>query len=315
MKKIYTFIMSFMALSAIAQPTYNLNFWTVGSNVYVYGNPITDAVNPETPGANKTWNFSNISTTKFADASFVAPSATPYASSFPTANLATVLSINFLGVTFEVTQFYDKTSTQILDLGQRSSDGSDDLDMSLPKLVLPILTFNGTTTHTYQEVGMPSYSQEFKYDAYGTLTLPNGTFNNVIRIMEIDSDGPDTSFVFINSTNGAILVECNGDGSEAAFYSTTLVGENENTKTANMLKVYPNPVVNQAWIEFQTSTTEKATIKLYDITGKEVIQLADGNYPAGIHRISFRNQNLPKGVYFVSVLKGNESYTQKVILQ
>jgi len=94
MKKI-TFLSMFIVLlisgRIIAQPTL-----TAATNnpiaTDVFTQHQTAYTAPGAAGANVTWNFSTLTSTYAVTNTFSLPSATPYASTFPTANLASLIS-------------------------------------------------------------------------------------------------------------------------------------------------------------------------------------------------------------------------------
>jgi len=67
---------------------------------------------------------------------------------------------------------------------------------------------------------------------------------------------------------------------------------------------YPNPFNPTTIIEF--SVPQKTTVKLtvYNILGKKIVELADGNYNAGTYSIKFDGQDLSSGVYFYELNTG-----------
>ncbi|MCX7909120.1 MAG: T9SS type A sorting domain-containing protein [Ignavibacteria bacterium] len=67
------------------------------------------------------------------------------------------------------------------------------------------------------------------------------------------------------------------------------------------LKVYPNPMSEIGSIEFVTSSPIRLTIDLYDVFGKKVMNIFDGNTFAGVQGVTFKTNNLASGVYNVVV--------------
>ena len=76
-------------------------------------------------------------------------------------------------------------------------------------------------------------------------------------------------------------------------------------------KIYPNPVVSTATVEFSVTKSSVATIKIVDVLGK-TMQSSVHNLNSGNNNITIDVNNLVNGIYFVqSILNGN-STTQKI---
>ena len=81
-----------------------------------------------------------------------------------------------------------------------------------------------------------------------------------------------------------------------------------------LLQNYPNPFNPSTTIRFTLPGREMVSLKVYDILGREVATLLNGELPAGDHRVQFEGQNLPSGVYFYRLRAGNFVKTRKMLL-
>lgn len=73
---------------------------------------------------------------------------------------------------------------------------------------------------------------------------------------------------------------------------------------------YPNPFNPITKIDFEVPQDSKISIKVYDITGKEVAKLFEGIQSAGFCTIQFDGKNLSTGIYFyrlVANINGQET--------
>jgi hypothetical protein len=78
---------------------------------------------------------------------------------------------------------------------------------------------------------------------------------------------------------------------------------------------YPNPFNPTAIISFDLPGSGMVRIAVYDLLGREVAILANGNFPAGENQVSFTpNQSANSAVYFYKVTAGDKSATGKMIL-
>jgi len=77
---------------------------------------------------------------------------------------------------------------------------------------------------------------------------------------------------------------------------------------------YPNPSNPKSRIDFQIPSDGLVTIKIYDITGKEVASLMDEFKRAGYYSVEFDGTNLASGVYFYRISSGTNMQTKKMLL-
>jgi hypothetical protein len=82
----------------------------------------------------------------------------------------------------------------------------------------------------------------------------------------------------------------------------------------NLNQNYPNPFNPSTVIEFQTSTKEHVTLKIFDLLGREVATLMDEQKPAGRYSVRFDARTLAGGVYFYRIIAGNFVETKKLTL-
>ncbi|MCB1059985.1 MAG: PQQ-dependent sugar dehydrogenase [Calditrichaeota bacterium] len=81
-----------------------------------------------------------------------------------------------------------------------------------------------------------------------------------------------------------------------------------------LLPCYPNPFNPVTTIEFVLPRAMDVRVSVYDISGRLVSELADGQYTAGTHRVTFNAEQLASGVYFAVLRSGDISLRQKMML-
>ncbi|MFQ5652593.1 MAG: peptidoglycan DD-metalloendopeptidase family protein [bacterium] len=64
---------------------------------------------------------------------------------------------------------------------------------------------------------------------------------------------------------------------------------------------YPNPFNPSTTIEFALPQRSDVTLKLYDILGREVATLLEGELAAGVHQVDFNAEELASGVYIYRI--------------
>jgi hypothetical protein len=75
-----------------------------------------------------------------------------------------------------------------------------------------------------------------------------------------------------------------------------------------------NPVQDFVTLRFSVPAAQKAAIVLYNISGMKEATLLDEILPAGEYSRKFElEENLPAGMYLVTVLYGQQRVTRKMI--
>lgn len=81
-----------------------------------------------------------------------------------------------------------------------------------------------------------------------------------------------------------------------------------------ILSVYPNPFNPTTNMTFDLPRAMQAQLRIFDITGRVVTTLADGEWTAGNHTVVFDGSQLPSGIYFARLQTGSFSEARKLIL-
>jgi len=78
--------------------------------------------------------------------------------------------------------------------------------------------------------------------------------------------------------------------------------------------VSPNPFNNITQIEFTLPSTQRVSLRLYDVLGREVAVLMNEIQTAGRHHVMFDASGLPSGVYLCRLEAGKMAQTRKIVL-
>jgi phosphatidylserine/phosphatidylglycerophosphate/cardiolipin synthase-like enzyme len=84
--------------------------------------------------------------------------------------------------------------------------------------------------------------------------------------------------------------------------------------TFGLSQNYPNPFNPRTTIEVYLPVSGAATLKIYDVLGREVAALLDEKKPAGAYSVSWIPGHLPSGVYFYRLQAGSFVETRKMLL-
>ena len=77
---------------------------------------------------------------------------------------------------------------------------------------------------------------------------------------------------------------------------------------------YPNPFNPSTVISYHLPSAGFTGIKIYDITGKEVMSLVNEVQQAGYYNVTFTAAGLTSGIYFYKIQSGNFSQVKKAML-
>lgn len=92
------------------------------------------------------------------------------------------------------------------------------------------------------------------------------------------------------------------------------INTNEIPKSFALYSNYPNPFNPVTRIKFDIPADVKAKLVVYDILGREVSTVIDGELKAGSYSLDFDASNLPSGVYFYRLTTDRFTDTKKMLL-
>ena len=96
--------------------------------------------------------------------------------------------------------------------------------------------------------------------------------------------------------------------------TTVIDEENINSKDFSLSQNYPNPFNPSTTIRWQMPETGLVTLKIYDVLGREVTTLINGELTAGEHKTIFDSKNFSSGIYFYQIKTGKFTQTKKMVL-
>ncbi|MFZ1320486.1 MAG: T9SS type A sorting domain-containing protein, partial [Ignavibacteria bacterium] len=148
-----------------------------------------------------------------------------------------------------------------------------------------------STNETWSKVGNVlgnGNTNETRNYSYTDKNLSAGQYN--YRLKQVDFNG---NFEYFNLSNEVVIA-----------------APNEYSLNQN----YPNPFNPSTKISFQIPVDGAVSLKIFDISGKEVVELVNGNLNAGFHTINFNANGLTSGVYFYKLTSGNFTKVMKMSL-
>lgn len=171
--------------------------------------------------------------------------------------------------------------------------------------------------HTYTEAGMYVFSltvmndvcsetfegKVYVFNAQKTQTpLPSPALNNqadiAAPIAQADNKGISSEVKATNDFNKNVYADA----------QKTIIGTNLVTNLSNA----PNPFEVQTTISFDLASAAEVSVNVFDLNGRVVDSLLDGEVAEGRQDINFMRGTLPAGTYIVNVNVNRRNYVRRI---
>lgn len=196
-----------------------------------------------------------------------------------------------------------------------------------------MISLDESKNHYRKELAY-KYNKNGIYFEENKLCLPwvtLGTDNFYLSTFDMNNSNPFkfTSEVISNDVITGECVSVNFLNNEAVsvflkdkrvFISMNVVNKKPDQSFSGKIYLsnFPNPFNPVTKIRYQISDDIKGSsnvsLKVYDLTGKEVATLVNENMISGIYETTFNGNNLPSGTFFIKISVGEYSQVRKIIL-
>ena len=108
-----------------------------------------------------------------------------------------------------------------------------------------------------------------------------------------------------------------GPGGQELVRIVTAVEERQNNRPPTVYALaqnFPNPFNPQTMIRFSLPASRLVSLKVYDLSGREIATLINEIKPAGEHAVNFAARDLTSGVYLYTLRAGDFVATRKMLL-
>ena len=133
----------------------------------------------------------------------------------------------------------------------------------------------------------------------------------------VTSSTTDSHLYLLNAkgagTNQLSKIQVVGDG--AGMVTSVRQAKSSQPSGFQLTSNFPNPFNPSTMIYFYMPRNEYVTLKVYDITGRAIETLVQGDVPAGEHRLQWSAHGLASGVYLCRMETKDFSNTIKMIYQ
>lgn len=192
---------------------------------------------------------------------------------------------------------------------------------------IQMLNSGSTLTATYNDV-------QFGYTGAGNINVyPQFSDSNFVLLNSSPCiDAGDSSSVYndpsdpVNPGNGKFPSKgtirndmgAYGGPLSSVIAIVKVIGiKNINTEMPegfNLIQNYPNPFNPETVIKFKIDKQNTVTLKIYDVTGREVASLLNTRLNSGTYEITFDGKDLPSGAYIYKLTSGNNSISKVMAL-
>lgn len=168
-------------------------------------------------------------------------------------------------------------------------------------------TFNGIAQWQTREINAAN-----SFNSMNALNVHFG-FGNAIQIDSLIvfwPSGLKQTFTNVPVNNFYNLIE------ESTLISEVKTISNEIPNYISLKQNYPNPFNPVTIIQFIINKSSQITLKIFDINGREVAELINGNYSAGNYEIELDalKYSMSSGIYFYTLSTNGYSETRKLNL-
>lgn len=183
---------------------------------------------------------------------------------------------------------------------------------------------NGTTydnTYSYEDRRdssvIPSGTKWVNYFLYRfganegtalTSTFYNSSLFTIQRFSYASTNGWNGWYPGQGFTNDEIL-------DAGVKLTSTNIAVKEVPNSFTLGDAYPNPSSNDVTIDFDLKSNNNVNIKLVNLVGQEVMNIANENFAAGSRSVKFNVSNLTAGIYFYTMTVDGVSQSQKIMIK
>ncbi|MFL5747882.1 MAG: DNRLRE domain-containing protein, partial [Niastella sp.] len=134
--------------------------------------------------------------------------------------------------------------------------------------------------------------------------------------LSLKSLASNDSRIFFNSAetgNNPPQLVIDATTSTQRMIVASMIDQSTKAATGATLQSYPNPFKNNNTIVFNLKTPGHVYLSVYDLTGKEVAVLVNGNQAAGTHQATFEPRRLPAGIYTLKMVHNGKITATKLV--
>ncbi len=341
MKQIYLSILSAASFAAVcAQPVINAGPM-INSHGTVITRGMTDYEPPAEGGADVVWDYSHLTENSELSYTISQPAGFPGADLAPQATHAIGLIEFGQFIFYEITE--DFMSTVFIKIVSPQGELNIPYDPAVVNMAFPMqegatwtAPYARTTDFGDDIIEIEEGIVSGIADGYGTLILPDGEYEDVVRItvatvgsIQAVVEGDTVNTVILSSITemfinedypfGLLQFESTSVGQqliEGGSYEKNMTVSVRDEKTASLsLEVFPNPAADFTSLRMHLPGSGAATAALYTLEGKQVLRQDLGVLSPGTHQRDFNLGHLPAGIYLMELTFGDRREVRKLAVR
>ncbi len=304
----------------------------VGDTFYVHGVSNDENLDPGPMGNDVIWDFSGllVNTTSYTRFVAIEPATAPDIAIWPTSDLVLRRSLSFEPTVY-THKYYDRQELGLYELGEVGpvfvfDQGEPDLAQVIPCFFGEELTTPFCYLSTALDVVVSTCGELTQVmDGTGTLILPTGTYENVMRTMHYrynitNASTEDSSYSVIHRWWDAgrrwPLLELNSftGTNDVVLRSATVLDVGSTTQVQDepgtVLKVMPNPFHSHLTISLDRIPDEEAELTIWTTDGRAV---GRRSWPPGSNTMVLHEPGLPAGPLICEMTTANEHWRIRVV--
>ncbi len=347
---LFLFIALLFAANAIAQPTLAASTTNpvAGNRFYGHYQDDTTGISKGASGPSVTWDLGHMDST-YTDTTLYLPCAsTPFCDSFPGSTLASFDGSEYLYITTDAAKFAYSGVGEFA-----SMSGGCVYYPNLQNLLAYPTTYGAVTADSFYSA-QPTFQfysygvDSFFADGYGTLILPSGTYDSVLRIHMINYETDsfdlggfpdaitarlDYYFWYRPGFHNAMLeisYDTTGNNgipyiSDVEYYtrgidSTMSVDTTHPSGVVTItndaqVRVYPNPANNMVHISYVSPAAQPISISATDMLGRTAAAPKNEQLSTGINELDYDVSSLPPGMYYLKIKTTTGATTKKIVVE
>ena len=163
-----------------------------------------------------------------------------------------------------------------------------------------VIEEGGPYTNTGFKISPFTFPETGCYELVLNDASGNGLSDNLYVISDENDEVLWTGGTFTYSTRAELAYDITIDVNEIL--------------SAKDVSIYPNPVTKTANIDFNLYQNSDVNIAVFDILGKNVMNLYKGEMMGGANNVQMNVSDLNEGIYFVKLQMNNQIITKKIMI-